>query len=309
MQLLIGSKNQGAPQKEIRLYDFRSPDKFPKDQLRTLLLVHENFCRAATTSLSAVLRAAVQITPTLAEQCTYSSFVRGLKDPTVLGVISMPPLPGNGLMEMDNTFVFPVVDRLLGGPGTGVITDRAITEIEATVLRRVFKTLMDTLKDAWRSIADVSPRLEALETNPLFAQLVSPAEMVAFLTFSAEIGDQSGEIKLCLPYPMLEPILHKLSARHWLIKGGAPTPEARSALATGLADVSLPVSVEMGRAEITVGELLDLDIGDVIQLDTSADGPLDVYVNGRKKFRGRPGRAGRWAAVQITDLYEGSGGE
>lgn len=311
MHLLPGIGMAGQhSRKEVRIYDFRSPDKFAKDQLRTLLLIHENFCRAATTALSAILRSPVHITPAVAEQCPYSNFVRSLHDPTVLGVISMPPLPGNALMEMDSHVVFPVVDRLLGGSGKGVIVDRAITDIEATVLRRVFQTLLDTLKDAWRSIADISPRLEALETNPLFAQLVSPAEMVAFMIFSVEVAEQSGEIKLCLPYTLLEPILPKLSARHWLIKGGSPTPEIQEILAGRLADVSLPVSVELGRADVTVGELLNMDVGDIIQLDTPTGGQLDVYVNGRRKFRGRAGKAGRWLAVQITEVSaEGSGAE
>lgn len=301
---------KGYHGKNLRLYDFRSPDKFSKDQLRTLLLLHENFGRALTTSLSAFLRTTVQVTPTLAEQSPYGQFVRGLHDPTVLGILTIDPLPGNALMEIDPKVIFPIIDRLLGGPGHGTVSGRGLTDIEASVVRRVFNTILEAMVEAWRNVADVRPRLEALETSPLFAQLVAPTEMVAYLVFSLKLASQSGEMKICLPYMLLEPVLPMLSARNWMIKDPRrQTAPETERLAKELAEVSLPVSVELGRATITIGEMLDLEVGDIIELDAAAGSPADILVKGRRKFRGKVGRVGRHLAVQVVDVIgEGESG-
>ncbi len=295
---------QRAPSgKSLRLYDFRSPDKFSKEQLRTLLLLHENFGRALTTALSALLRTTVQVAPTLAEQCPYSQFVRGIHDPTVLGILTLDPFPGNALMEIDPQAIFPIIDRLLGGPGQGTVSGRSITDIEATVVRRVFMTILEAMVEAWHSVTEVRPRLEAIETNPLFAQLVSPAEMVAYLVFSVQVGSQTGEMKLCLPFMLLEPVLPMLTARHWMVKDPrrkqAGDPEQ---LARDLADVSVTLSARLGRAAVTIGEMLNLEIGDIIQLDTPTGAAIDLYVKGKKKFRGKIGKVGRRLAVQVVDV-------
>lgn len=287
----------------LRVYDFRSPDKFSKEQLRTLLTLHENFARVVTTSLSALLRTNVQVSPAAAEQSTYSDFVRGMHDPTVLAIISLAPFPSNALMELDNRVAFTMIDRLLGGPGQGMVKERALTDIEAMVLRRVLNTMLESIGETWRNIAEVMPRLEALETNPLFAQLMAPAEIVASIVFSVQVGGQAGDLRLCLPYAMLEPVLPQLSTRQWAVRN----PRAKAGgeeekLMRELAEVVLPVSVELGRARITVGELLSLEAGDIVQLDTPSQALVDIYVKGRRKFRGRAGTAGRRLAVQVVEV-------
>ncbi len=296
--------NQGfARYGRLRVYDFRSPDKFSKEQLRTLLTLHENFARVVTTSLSALLRTNVQVSPSGAEQSTYSDFVKSLQDPTVLAIISLAPFPSNALMELDTQVAFSMIDRLLGGPGQGVVKGRAITDIEAIVMRRVLNTMLESMGETWRNIAEVMPRLEALETNPLFAQLMAPAEIVANIIFSVQVGVQAGELRLCLPYAMLEPVLPQLSSRQWALRNPrAKAGGEQERLARKLAEVSLPISVELGRARVTVGELLSLEAGDVIQLDTPADAPVDVFVKGRRKFRGKAGTAGRRLAVQVVEV-------
>lgn len=289
--------------KPVRLYDFRRPDKFPKEQLRTLLNLHENFCRGVTTSLAGLLRASVPVTPVHAEQIPYGQFVRELRDPTILGIITLSPLPGNALMEISHEVAFPMIDRLLGGPGEGTVTPRALTDIETVVMRRIFHAILESMAEAWRNITDVRPNLESLETNALFIQYVPPTEVVAYLMFNVRVGKASGDIKLCYPFTMLEPVLPQLSARRWLVREARHrSDEERVKVADELAGVTLPLTAELGRARITVGELLALEVGDVIQLDTAKDAPVEVYIRGRRKFRGKPGRAGRHLAVQVTEV-------
>lgn len=294
----------GGHRGQVRLYDFRRPDKFSKEQLRTLATLHENFCRAATTTLAAALRTAVQVETISVDQCPFSQFLSDLDDPTVLGVFSLTPFAGTALLEVEPAVAFAMVDRLLGGPGSGAVHGRALTDIEAAVMRRVFNALGEALVEPWRSIAEVRPRLEALETNPLFAQFISPTEVVAYLTFSVRLGRQQGELHLCLPYAMLEPYLPQLSARYWLLRdrrgGGEGSQEEK--IRRELAEVRLSLSAELGQARLTLGELLGLEVGDVVPLEAPREAPVTVLVAGRRKFRGRPGRSGRHLAVQITEV-------
>lgn len=290
-------------EKPVRLYDFRRPDKFPKEQLRTLLNLHENFCRGVTTSLAGLLRTSVPLNPTHAEQVPYGQFVRELRDPTILGIITLSPLPGNALMEISPEVAFPMIDRLLGGPGEGKVGPRALTDIETVVMRRIFHAILEAMAEAWRNIADIRPNLESLETNALFIQYVPPTEVVAYLVFSVQVGKASGDIKLCYPFTMLEPVMPQLSARRWLVRENRNrSDEDRVKVSNELAEVSVTLTAELGRARITVGELLGLEVGDVIQLDAFPAAPVDLYVRGRRKFRGKPGRSGRHMAVQVTEV-------
>lgn len=294
----------------VRIYDFRSPDKFSKEQLRTLILLHENFARVVTTALSAILRTTVQMEPSGSEQCPYGNFARGLQDPTILGIIHMPPLSGNALIEIDGQVAFPMLDRMLGGPGKGAVFGRAVTDIESAVLGRIFHAIIESLREAWRNIVEISPRMEALETNPLFAQLISPAEMVAVLRFTIQVGEQRGWLKLCLPYMLLEPVLPHLSARRWMVRDQKPGVAPPSQLmAHHLSEVLVPLTAELGKAEITVRDLVNLETGDIISLDVPAGGTADVLVRGRRKFRGKPGTSGKRLAIQITEVLEGEGDE
>lgn len=301
----LGGAHQREHGRPVRLYDFRRPDKFSKEQLRTLVTLHENFCRSATTALAAALRTAVQLETVSADQCPFAQFLSDLHDPTVLGILSLPPFAGNALLEISPEVAFPMLDRLLGGPGSGVVRGRALTDIEAAVMRRVFNALTESLVEPWRNVAEVRPRLESLETNPLFAQFISPTEVVAYLTFSLRVGTAQGELRLCLPYTMLEPYLPQLSARYWLLRERRNQDAAAAEkIAHELGEVRLVLSAELGQARVTVGELIDLEVGDVIQLDAPREAPVQILVAGRPKFRGRPGRAGRRLAVQVTEVLD-----
>lgn len=288
--------------KPVRLYDFRRPDKFPKEQLRTLLNLHENFCRGVTTALAGLLRTSVPVNPAHAEQVPYGQFVRELRDPTILGIITLSPLPGNALIEISPEAAFPMIDRLLGGPGEGAVAPRALTDIETVVMRRIFHGILDAMSEAWRNVADLRPNLESLETDALFIQYVPPTEVVAYLMFSVQVGKVSGEMKICYPYTMLESVLPQLSARRWLVREAKRSDEDRVKMADELASVTVTLTAELGQARISVGELLALEVGDVIQLDTTREAPVEVFVRGRRKFRGKPGRSGRKLAVQVTEV-------
>lgn len=290
----------------VRIYDFRRPDKFSKDQIRTLQMLHDNFARLLTTTFSAHFRTMVQTNIASVDQVTYGEYVRALKNPAIVGVVNLAPLPGNAVMDISHTIAFPMIDRLFGGAGQTDERARALTEIEIIVMERIFVQFLDTLKEAWKNIAELKPKLETIESNPLFAQVVGSAEMAVLITFSAKLGEAVGSINFCLPYLVIEPILPKLSAQHWFstsqrtVAQGSP-----ELLQKRLEEATIPVSVLLGETNISVRDLLGLQAGDVVQLDNPVTSEMKGFIGSRVKFRGRPGNVGRRMALKVTALAGG----
>ncbi|HEX6971069.1 MAG TPA: flagellar motor switch protein FliM [Limnochordia bacterium] len=294
--------------RRVKSYDFRRPDKLSKDQLRTLQMMHEGFARLLQTSLSAYLRAMVEVEVASVEQMTYEEFSRLLSQPTILSVFSLPPLEGSAVLEIDSEIGFAIIDRLLGGPGSVPARIRELTDIEQTVIRRIVARSMDNLTQAWSQVATIHPHFERLELNPQFTQLVPPNEMVVVIALDLKLRDVVGRMNLCLPYLLLEPIVSKLTTHYWFSASRRqPTPENRAALSRRVSELYLSLSVILGTSDVRVRDLLELTPGDVIQLDAPVGGLLPVRLAGRTKFWARPGRIGQRLAVEIVRAEEGEG--
>jgi len=290
---------------EIRAYDFRRPDKFSKEQLRTLQMLHENYARMVTTLLSAQLRVTVEVSVTAAEQMSYGEYGRKLSNPGVLAVVSLAPLGSNALLDLEPSIAMLLVDRVLGGSGSVRATGREITDIEQTVVRRMVTAMLDHLRDGWRNIAEVSPQVESIETNPMFAQIVAPSEMCAVVSFTLKFGELSGYMNLCLPYLMMEPVLPKLSAFVWF--AGGKRRDVHSSVdrvRANLEQVSVELTAELGTSTLTIRELLRLVPGDIVQLDRRVSEQLPVHVGDQHAMWARPGTHRGRIALQITKRLE-----
>jgi len=308
MRDLFTLRSQRGP--AVKRYDFRRPDKFSKDQLRTLQIIHESFARGMATHLSAYIRTMVEGEVVSVSQTSYDEFIRSLANPTLLGVLSLTPLEGSALIEIPPDLSFVIIDRMLGGPGTVPPRFRELTEIEQTVMRRVLNRAVTAFGEAWESLVSMQPRLERLEVNPQFVQLVPPLEMVVVIVVRVTWPRMEGRINICIPHAALESVAPRLSA-HYLF-GSAHTPESGKhveELQRRVASMTVPVTVTLGHAQVTVGELLELAPGDVVRLETRVSDDLPVRVGDRTKFRGRPGRLGSRLAVEITEVVDPKGEE
>lgn len=203
-------------QKKVKVYDFKRPDKFSKDQIRTLYMLHENFARLLNTYLSTNLRTLVNISVASVEQLAYEEFIRSLSNPSVIGIFNMSPLKGNVIFEINPNIAFSIIDRLFGGEGTVINKIRTLTDIEETIIRKVITKSLDNLQEAWRHVVNTEPRLEVIETNPQFTQIVPPNDMVVIVTLQTQIGQVEGLINICIPYLVLEPIMSKLTTTFWV---------------------------------------------------------------------------------------------
>jgi len=285
---------------EVRLYDFRLPDKFPKDVLRQINHLHEGMARTLTTQLSAQLRATVRVEDTRAEQRTYQEFVRDANDPGILAAFAAEPLMGSALLEIDPVIAFPMIDRLLGGSGDGQGPQRPITEIELMVIQRILQGVLDVWRDAWSHINALRPRILGVETNPLFTQLAGPNDIVLSVTLVCGLGRQEGQLRMCFPHTMIEPLLHRLASRQWVATSSEAPGGRAEQLRQGLSDVLVPVSVEIGRVRLPIRQVIALRPGDLLPLGVPVAGPARLHVRGRPKFTGTVGRQDGRLAIQIT---------
>lgn len=295
-------------EKKVRKYDFSRPDKFAKDQLRTLEIIHENFSRLLNNFLSGYLRTYIEVDVISVQSLIYTEFSNSISNPAILGIVEFGPFDGQIIVDVSSDIAYAMIERVLGGTGKNAVGKeaRSLTEIEMTLLRNVLIKFINLLKEPWGNIVELRPKLENIETNAQFAQIVSPSESIALITFNLKIADQEGMINICIPHYVIEPILPSLSSRLWFATSSRQevTESDREALKMGISHSNLAVKALVGKSSITVSELMNLQRGDIIMLNSMVNAPLDIIVENRVKFRGKPGAKKKNLAIMITEVVE-----
>ncbi|WP_077367470.1 flagellar motor switch protein FliM [Anaerosalibacter sp. Marseille-P3206] len=290
--------------KKVKKYDFRNPQKIAKDQLRTLEIIHENFARLLQTFLSGYLRAPVQASILTVDQYAYSEFSNAISNPAFLSIIDFDPLNGQILIDISTNIVFATIDRLLGGDGEEIPEMRGFTEIEIALLKKTMVRTMDLVKEAWENVIELNPKLEKIEVNSQFAQIVPPNETIALVTLNISIGSVEGMMNVCIPYLVLEPILDKLSTKYWFSNTKKTiTKDEMKAIRQRMLDTKVPIKAELGSTNITIRELLNLQPGDVIRLD-EPNSLINLRIGSKVKFYGTPGVSNNRMAVKIVKVVK-----
>lgn len=168
-----------------------------------------------STNLPVYLRKAIQVEVMNSEAVSYSEFSNALSNPVLLGIINFAPLKGNIILEIASNLGYAMVDRMLGGEGEPLEKTREFSEIELLIIERILTVCVNLLHEPWENVVDIHPRLERIETNSQFAQIISPSEMIAIVTINIKIGDVEGLMNVCLPYLTLEDIMDKLNTKYW----------------------------------------------------------------------------------------------
>ena len=283
------------------VYDFRRPDKFSKEQLRTLQMLHETFGRLAGTTLSAVLRTNVSIDLISLEQVPYEEYLRSISQ-SVFTIMSIPPLSGQAALEMEFGLVYTMIDKLLGG--TGKTLDRSVlTEIEQKLFQTLVTRMFGALKSAWEGVVIVNPSVEDMETSAQFVQIAPPNDIVVSILFEVRIGDTHGAMSLCIPYMVLKPITAKLSAQKWFAatSNRKQTNNHRKSIVNNLRGSNIDVWIKLGKCGVTVEDFLTLQAGDVIRLNQKTNKDMTLMVGNRAKFLGRPSLNGKSIAFHINE--------
>ena len=292
-----------SDEKQIKNYDFARPAKFSKEHLRTLEIIFEHYGRLLSTNLPVYLRKAIQVEVMNSEAVSYSEFSNALSNPVLLGIINFAPLKGNIILEIASNLGYAMVDRMLGGEGEPLEKTREFSEIELLIIERILTVCVNLLHEPWENVVDIHPRLERIETNSQFAQIISPSEMIAIVTINIKIGDVEGLMNVCLPYLTLEDIMDKLNTKYWYsTMQDKDEQQYVDAIETLISKAPIPMKAVLGNSTISVSDFSGLQVGDIIRLDTKVNQELDVFVGNIKKFTALPGSSGDKYAVRITSV-------
>ena len=289
--------------RKIKTYDFNRPNRFSKDHMRTLEMLHEIFSRGFTASVAAYLRTVADIKVVSVSQLPFREYTMSLPRPDCIFVLKMEPLDGSFLLEINPELVLTLIDRILGGPGKAPTAPRELTLIEQSVIEKIVNRGLETLQEAWLKVGHFQPKLTGYETTAQFVQVVAPNEIAAVIEFEIKINEVTGKMSMCIPYVVLEPIIGDLSAQKWFTVGKKEsTAETVESLTKVMREAMMPIVVRVGAAQITVQEMLRLKAGDVIRLNTSPHQEIEVLIEGLVKLKGRPGVSSKKKALQVTKV-------
>ncbi|MBQ8519027.1 MAG: flagellar motor switch protein FliM [Agathobacter sp.] len=290
-------------EKQVKDYDFARPSKFSKEHLRTLEIIFEHYGRLLSTNLPVYLRKNVQIEVMNSEAVTYQEFSNALSNPVLLGIVNFAPLQGSIIIEMATNLGYAIVDRMLGGKGEALEKVREYSEIELLILERIFVVCVNLLHEPWQNVVEIHPRLERIETNSQYAQIISPSEMIAIITINVKIGDVEGLMNICLPFITVEDVIDKLNTKYWYANMQQyDETDYADAIEVLIRKAQIPLKAVLGSSTISVSDFSMLQVGDIIRLDRKAEEELDVYVGNIRKFTALPGASGEKYAVRVTEV-------
>jgi flagellar motor switch protein FliM len=284
----------------VTVYDLTNQDRIIRGRMPTLEIINDRFARLLRTTLSGSLRKVIDVSAFSIDMIKFGEFMRALPVPTSLHIFKVDPLRGHGVMVIETKLVFNLVDNFFGGSGRSFvkIEGRDFTPIENRLIHKVIRMAMEDLEKAWNPVHPLKLTYVRSETNPQFASVVAPTEVVIVIKFEVELEQTVGTLIICLPYSTVEPIRSKLYAgfqsdqlevdHEWINRFIEQVREA-----------SVQLTVDLGRATITGGDLINLAVGDVIMMDQDVNQPLTIRVEGIPKFRGFPGVVRGNKAIRI----------
>lgn len=286
---------------EVREYDFKRPERVSKDQMRALHTLHEAFARNFGAALSGFLRMIVEVKVASCEQITYGEFVAALPNPTSFHLVEAEPLQGRICLELSPLIIFPIIDRLLGGNNEELfVPARPLTMIETRLVSKITDRATTAMCESWEDIAHLNFRVVETESNPQLVQIVPPNEVAVVIGFEIRLANRAGTMNLCIPYKVIEPVMDKLSSQSWFAASrGLSQDGFDDQISELLSNAPVEVSALLAETGMTLGDLLTLDVGDIITTDKAASDPIVLCVEGQKKMLANIGQHKGARALKI----------
>ena len=300
---------ESAEERHARTYDFRTANRFTKEQMRSLGIVFETYAQLFANRITNILRVSCECEVLSTEELRYNEFNNSLPMPVILGVFQAPPMEGSQLLQVSPEVAYMLINRLLGGAAPSKESGKSFTEIELALIERLLHKVMHTYDEAWEKVLSVRSHLERLETNTQFIQVTGLNDAVAVGTLSLKVGEDEGFLSLCLPRGSLEPILGLLNTRT-LYSAGTPGRDRErdesqtQRLSERLSHTKVTLTTYFNETAATVMDIVNLQVGDVIRLNHLVSEPLTTRVEHMAKFHGKMGTSGSRYAMKLTGLIE-----
>jgi flagellar motor switch protein FliM len=298
-----GRQAQKQGTKRAAAFDFRRPDRIAKSQLRAIHQLHDNFVRNLVSSLSAYLRSYLVINLVSVEQLSYSEFLECLPSPTCIASLGLKPYDGNAVLELNSSLIFPILEILLGGDGKLQFnSQREVTEIEQVLLDGLFRLILRDLHEAWTFVTRIDFTLETIETEPQFLQILAPTEAVVAVAIEIRIGDSVGMMNIAMPSIIIKMMRQKFD-QQWSLRKSASTDVEQSRMLDLIQTSNLSSEVTLSGPHLLLKDLMNLEEGDILSFEFPAGRPLDLRLNGERKYRGEIVNAGRRAAFRVSERF------
>jgi flagellar motor switch protein FliM len=297
-----GPKDASTGDKNVRPYNFWSPNRFSKEQMRALELVHEELAERLTNSLPTFLHTNLRPQVVHTEQGRFHDFLSDLAPNSLFHLISLAPLQGQFVITFSPEISFIILEQRLGGSSKSLSKDHALTEIDQSLLQDLVENMLNDVKAAWGKVVSIEPKLVDSTVNHHWVQMLIGNERVMMITFELIIHETTGTMSFYLPYSMLKPVANELNP-HLIIAGRKELqtdPMARKINMESVSSTTLPIRVMLGKSSILVRDLMNIEPGFVIHLDRRVDEEVVVQVAKKNRFMGRIGKQGNHVAVQIT---------
>lgn len=296
----------------VQDYDFKKPNRIPKEHKRTICMVHETFAQTVSMTLSAFLRTEVTVSLQEVEQTTFQEYTMSLTPPTCAATVDMQPLNGCGVVELNAALVYTMIDRMLGGSGSIPAQIKSFTDIELSIARKLLNTILKDLGDSWQQLLRINFGLKEMHSNPAFIRSIPSREVCLAAYIKVDVGDVNGLFTLCIPYVNLEPIAGKLKNEQFNSRySPKQNDDVKEAHERNFSQITLEIKPILGSFDLSMRELLFLQPGDIIDIKQGVSDPIRVCIGGQEKFLATPGLRGKSKAIAIqgdiakeTDHYE-----
>lgn len=299
--ILAGFPSAAPPRDaNIEKYDFTMPSRVSRDHLRSLRTLHSSYAQSLSSAFSITLRSVVEVTCIHIEQLSYGEYLASLLDPSCIGVFNMNPMKGYGVIEINPLLVFPIIDRMLGGPGATRLMNRAFTAIEGMLIKQVMEDSLKMLQEAWHRNIKLDIKLERLEDNPQFIQAASASDPVILILFDVLMSDIHSMMSLCFPFLTIQQALASLRREEYPTLVDDDTAKTcKEMVHSHMLEMKIPLSARYEASNVSLGELLGLQKGDIIRLPNASSEEVMIFAGGQPKFSGKPGMSNGRRAIQI----------
>lgn len=292
-------------QKNVKKYDFKRPQKFTKEHMKSLTIIHDNFTKYISSYFVSVFGIQVKVEIISTEQITFHEFIFSMPNPTTIISFEMKPLVGNIYMSLESSLSILLLNSLLGSndrKNLGI--PREFSDIDKKILTQVSNEILNIIKGSWEDVIKVEPRFVNLETNPSTIQSLGPNEPILFVTFKIEIEGNAYFMNICLPYISIEKIGDKLN-KDYMIKTNTPeeAESVKKLIRKELNSVKIELEAILDKKIINVQDFLSLQNNDIIILNKKCNSPIEIYIEQKLIFNGVLGLVGDNKGIKILDVY------
>lgn len=300
------SGGSGAEEDEasaVKPYDFRTANKFSKEQIRTLRILFDSFSTVLSTRLTGLLRTMCQVSVASVEERLFGEFNNSIPEPTMIAVISVAPLKGSIVLQMSSSVVYGIISRLFGGEADYAGDIKAFTEIDFAVMRNVIYECLEVFDTAWEKVAVIHAKLDRIETSPQFTQITANNEPAAIITMNIHMDAVEDLMTICMPHFLLQPISKKLTSVAWTIGDHrVQDQEPNPALEAYVLQTEVNLKARLKTERLKMRDLLALQVGDILCTHHRINEFITVDVESIEKFQAVLGVDHGDRVVQIAKI-------